>query len=193
MIHISCLFPSCSEDFLSISGYPQVYQSSQVSLSLKCQCSLYPVLPPLCIFHSALLMVIFFTAMPMTPMLPKPLILRCQKDTLLSAGEGKPPPQQIKLNIAWFTLPLILRSTFFNQVFKAPPPPTPLSPTYNGVKQKERLKSLGTAIGSLLKNLVSLPLGIDKYTCMHITTSHLLPDTHYIKARTPHATDLFKS
>lgn len=140
MIHISCLFPSCSEDFLSVSGYPQVYQSSQVSLSLKCQCSLYPVLPPLCIFHSALLMVlaievIFFTAiMPMTLMLPKPLILRCQK-TPLSAGEGK--PQQIKLNIAWLTLPLILRSTFFNQLFKAPPTPTPLSPTYYGVKQNK--------------------------------------------------------
>lgn len=58
---ISCLFflvVHRTSSFLSVSGCPQVYLSSQVSLSTKCPCSIHLVLPPLCIFHSALLTVL---------------------------------------------------------------------------------------------------------------------------------------
>lgn len=134
---ISCLFflvVHRTSSFLSVSGCPQVYLSSQVSLSTKCPCSIHLVLPPLCIFHSALLTVwplriLLTVVMPMILMLSKPLTLKCQKGPLFSAeGRRKPPSLQRKPQCLAHH-PLGPQSNFFTQLFQAPSRLTALYPT----------------------------------------------------------------
>lgn len=120
----------------------------------------------------------------MTGTLPNTLILRCQKDSVLCSRRGKPHLSKLS-HTALAHPPLDPQSTFFNQLFHAPSPLTPLSPTYGKEKteQNERSQSPGTATGSFLKNSVSPSPGTNKYTCMRMRVCHTQRSTPSLCSR----------